>query len=389
MIRILVALVLTVGLHAQIINNRSGGSGSVAANIPRLGAAAVGFSATPNFDCASPVTTGVFSMTLTGNVTGPTMDANCATETLLQFQLTQDATGGRTFSWMTGFSNACPIDPSPNALTVETFYWNGTTAYLVGCSTTGNNPMLAPASQPAGFIQAYTTDGTGVAGRGVKLKAGSDNTITAMADNDTIGVGICFFCPASGTALVVVGPGTVTCTFTNATTVGHYVQWASGASNGGKCSDAGATLPYGNGDVLGVVTTAGAAGSRNFEFHTQTIGHTGRIFCAFAGVPITTGTTCYIPDIAACQIVGYAVDSDVAETITWKVWRLAAGGTARPTVANSINTSGITTTDKHTQSSTVSDFTDVTLDEFDSIAVNITAVTAANSITVELRCNRK
>ena len=83
------------------------------------------------------------------------------------------------------------------------------------------------------------------------------------------------------------------------------------------------------------------------------------------------------PDLPyACTISATSIAVDTG-TCTFKVWR-KANGTAIPTSSDSINTSGISiSSGTRVRSTTVSDFTDITLDAHDVPAIAITAVTGS------------
>lgn len=90
---------------------------------------AVTFSATPTFTVVGQQQ--LFTMTLTGNVTSSTLGtAGIVAPTKITIELTQDATGGRTFVWPANVINPYPVNVAPNAVTSETFTWDGTNAYL-------------------------------------------------------------------------------------------------------------------------------------------------------------------------------------------------------------------------------------------------------------------
>lgn len=94
-------------------------------------ATAVTFSATPTFIATSQDQ--LFTMTLTGNVTGSTLGmTGLPTPSIVTFELTQDATGGRTFVWPSNVLNPPPsVLPAPGAVTVAQFIWDGTNARAV------------------------------------------------------------------------------------------------------------------------------------------------------------------------------------------------------------------------------------------------------------------
>lgn len=141
----------------------------------------VSFSATPTFT-ASSSTVNSFGITLTANVTSSTL-ANSAAGQYIAFKICQDATGGRTFTWPSGFSNAIAIYPAASACTLEQFFWDGTNAQPVAPAqiTGGSLNALwfgstgaAPATPSAGNLAAWfdSTDNA------LKVK-NSSGTITA------------------------------------------------------------------------------------------------------------------------------------------------------------------------------------------------------------------
>lgn len=85
--------------------------------IVNAGLLVVAFSATAQFNAALGVD---FEMTLTGNVTAPTL-INTAGGVLYTFTLIQDATGNRTFAWPANVKNASVINPAANSISVQTF----------------------------------------------------------------------------------------------------------------------------------------------------------------------------------------------------------------------------------------------------------------------------
>lgn len=103
------------------------------------------------------------------------------------------------------------------------------------------------------------------------------------------------------------------------------------------------------------------------------------------GSAISTGKvkgffTCpYAGTISAWSIV---VDTG---TVTVKVWKIATG-TAKPTSANSINTSGVAlSTGTAIRSTTLTDFTTTTVTAGDIFAYNIEAVSGVTEMTFNLQ----
>lgn len=99
-------------------------------------------------------------------------------------------------------------------------------------------------------------------------------------------------------------------------------------------------------------------------------------------------TTAYISDVPfACTITGYVLSVD-AGTVTVKFWKIA-DGTAIPTSANSINTSGVSlSTGTRVRSSTLTDFTSTSVTAHDMLAMNVTAVATAKFVQGEILCDR-
>lgn len=94
----------------------------------------VSFSATPIFACASQALQETLKITLTSNVTSSTL-TGAATGEILTFIIIQDGIGSRTFAWPTNVKNAQSIDPTPNAINVQSFIFDGTNAYPIGPMT--------------------------------------------------------------------------------------------------------------------------------------------------------------------------------------------------------------------------------------------------------------
>lgn len=93
--------------------------------------ALVTFSATPVF---SALSVSGFKIILTGNVSSSTF-VNGIAGGYYTFVIVQDASGGRTFAWPPNVKNPQTIDPTPNAINVQTFYFDGTNAYPIGPMT--------------------------------------------------------------------------------------------------------------------------------------------------------------------------------------------------------------------------------------------------------------
>lgn len=122
----------------------SGSSGNPAAKVTTTFNAS-----TMTFTCSSnTINDFVLSTALTANVTASAV-ASCNSGQFLTFTLTQDATGGRTFVWPTGFSSAVAPSPVASASTKETFWYDGTNYILLGTSVdSGPNAFGVETSAP-------------------------------------------------------------------------------------------------------------------------------------------------------------------------------------------------------------------------------------------------
>lgn len=104
------------------------------------------------------------------------------------------------------------------------------------------------------------------------------------------------------------------------------------------------------------------------------------------GSALTAGKTSYFPLPYGCTIQAYTLWADTG-TFTVKVWKIATGGTAIPTVSDSINTSGVSlSSGTKVRSTTLSDFTTTTVTANDFGAVNITAVSGATQLGITVEC---
>lgn len=107
-----------------------------------------------------------------------------------------------------------------------------------------------------------------------------------------------------------------------------------------------------------------------------------------AGSALATGNTTVPFTIPyAGTITGWSISVD-SGTATCKVWKKAAG-TAIPTIADVINTSGVAiSTGTHIRSATVSDFTSTAVTAGDQFIVALTAVSSATKLVFEVEITR-
>jgi hypothetical protein len=102
-----------------------------------------------------------------------------------------------------------------------------------------------------------------------------------------------------------------------------------------------------------------------------------------SGTVVTGKTKGFYTHPTAATLVGWNMALD-SGTATIRVWKIAAG-TAVPTVANNINTAGVSiSSGTAVQSSTMTDFTTTAVAANDIFAFEITAVSSATEMTFEL-----
>jgi len=225
----------------------------------------VPYSATPTFTATSQNT--LFTMTLIGNVTMlPLATVGLQSPAYITFQLTQDATGGRTFTWPSNVNGGAPIGLTANQVTTQEFVWNGTSATALGPAVTGNGPALS-----AGTIVVSGGVTGGDIGTNLtlgNLSTGTTlNTLTKLVPGQTAGmitattdtggiIGVCASgCGVTGPA-VILQTGYTPCVYDATPTNGDYVQ--NSPTVAGNCHDAGATYPT-YGQVIGRVGNATSA----------------------------------------------------------------------------------------------------------------------------------
>jgi hypothetical protein len=87
----------------------------------------VTFSSTPLFSSTGGFT--VFAITLSGNVTSSTLTVT--SPGVLIFQITQDGTGGHTFTWPANVIGGFNIDTTASINNFQYFYFDGTNAHAL------------------------------------------------------------------------------------------------------------------------------------------------------------------------------------------------------------------------------------------------------------------
>lgn len=167
----------------------------------------------------------------------------------------------------------------------------------------------------------------------------------------------------------------------------------------GATGATGATGPTGGTGTTGSAGSAGATGSTGATGATGATGSagsspvTGYNFRSLAfpfdggGSAIGVNSVRYLHVPFACTIAATNIVVDTG-TLTVKFWKIASG-TAHPTVANVLNTSGIslsTGTALHT--ATVTDFSSTAVTADDFMAATITAISGTTNAHIDLQCNQ-
>lgn len=154
--------------------------------------------------------------------------------------------------------------------------------------------------------------------------------------------------------------------------------------NGNTITTGTGTLTLGASKVLTASNTLTLTGTDTTSINLtnakiKTIGFSA------SSASLTTGQQgAFIVCPVAGTISGWNIVVD-AGTATVAVWKIAAG-TAKPTVANNINTSGVAiSTGTAIESTTVSDFTSTTVTAGDIFAFNLSAMSGVTSIVFQLQ----
>lgn len=105
----------------------------------------VPYSPTPSFQDAAQIQ--LFELTLTGDATAQPMTFVGVTPPgLIYFQITQDGSGGHTFTWPANTVGGCTIASGAGVTTTQAFVYNGTNATATGPCITGTGPAITAGS---------------------------------------------------------------------------------------------------------------------------------------------------------------------------------------------------------------------------------------------------
>lgn len=105
----------------------------------------VTFSSTPLF--VDSAQNQLFQITLTGNASSQPLTAvGVVSPGLVTWQITQDGSGGHTFSWPANEIGGCPIGMAANQITLQHSVWNGVNAIATGPCVIGLGPAISTGS---------------------------------------------------------------------------------------------------------------------------------------------------------------------------------------------------------------------------------------------------
>ena len=121
------------GSTIAFVNGVGGGSTTLTTIVP--------YSATPAFMVAAQ--NQLFEITLTGNASAqPLTFVGITPPSYVVFQITQDGSGGHTFSWPANSVGGCNINPAANSVTQQMFVYNGVNATAVGPCVSGGGSFF-------------------------------------------------------------------------------------------------------------------------------------------------------------------------------------------------------------------------------------------------------
>jgi len=86
----------------------------------------------------------LFEITLTGNTTAnPISAVGITPPALVDYEIIQDSSGGHTFVWPSNSRGGCSVATAANAVTVQSFFWDGSVLQAIGPCVTGSGPNIS------------------------------------------------------------------------------------------------------------------------------------------------------------------------------------------------------------------------------------------------------
>ena len=121
------------GATLYTVNGIGGGSTVLTTNVT--------YSSTPSFIDAAQVQ--LFLLTLTGDASAQPMTFVGVTPPgIIYFQISQDGSGGHSFSWPANTVGGCTIGATADQVTTQEFVYDGSNATAVGPCVIGNGPAI-------------------------------------------------------------------------------------------------------------------------------------------------------------------------------------------------------------------------------------------------------
>lgn len=290
------------GSTIAFLNGVGGGSTTLTTVVP--------YSATPAFTVAAQ--NQLFEITLTGNASAqPLTFVGITPPSYVVFQVTQDASGGHTFSWPANSVGGCSINPAANSVTQLMFVYNGSTATAVGPCVSGSSIFVGAITATSIVdLGPLTVDGFSLLNGFLGCVEGTAPTGVSTED--------IFWCDSTGhrwgmnndagTNDFVVGENT-TDTFTNKT------YDTAGAGNVFKINSNAISAVEGN---TAKAQLAGTISGTGVPLCTDASGNDTTSGCPNYGIDYYfTFTTCTVPSGANAQCAG---------TVTF----IASGGNTTP-----------------------------------------------------------
>jgi hypothetical protein len=122
------------GSTLYTVNGIGGGSTTLTTVVP--------YSSTPSFQVQAQ--NQLFQITLSGNASAqPLTFVGITPPSYVIFQITQDSSGGHTWSWPANSLGGCTIGSAANQVTTQEFIYNGVTATAIGPCVTGAGPIIS------------------------------------------------------------------------------------------------------------------------------------------------------------------------------------------------------------------------------------------------------
>lgn len=246
-----------------------------------------------------------------------------------------------------------------------------------------------------GNYDEWIIDTAGVTANKLACRSSNNRAITCPTNTKQGVLGVALSTGTTGQTVIVCWAAHCTVIPSNNTITGHWL--IPSMTVAGDVDDTGSTTqPTGTQSFLAESSVTAPAQVATTILSPDSVGANtpapirGLVFSY--GDPggtsaITAGSTAtdYFTVPFACTIQAYTLSAD-AGTATVKFWKIATG-TAIPTVANSINTSGVAlSTGTSVHSTTLSDFTTTTIAANDNMAMNVSTSATAKFITATLQC---